>query len=77
MTYTRQDFGRDLMAELTRGYDVVRLSRWAMSVYMKNCQETDAELDKAIMGVVAMEEGPQFEISEQELRQMADELQTT
>jgi hypothetical protein len=77
MTYTREDFGRALIAELARGYDVVRLSRWAMSVYMKRCQETDAELDKAIMGIVAMEEGPEFEISEQELRRMADELQTT
>ena len=77
MTYTRRDFGKDSMAELEKGYDVVGLSRWAMSVYMKRCHETEAKLDKIIMSIVAMEEGPEFEFSEQELRQMANELQAT
>lgn len=77
MTYSRQDFGEDLLAELVKGYDVVRLSRWAMSVYMKRCREIDADLDKIIMSIVAMEEGPEFEFSEQELRQMAYEMQTS
>lgn len=76
MTYSRKEFGSDLMAELQKGYDVVRLSRWAMSVYVKRCNETDAELDKTIMSIVAMEEGPEFEFSEAELRNMATELQS-
>jgi hypothetical protein len=75
MTYTRGAFGRELMGELEKGYDVIRLSRWAMSVYLKHCQESDAELDKEIMRIVAMEEGPQFEYSEEELRQIASDMQ--
>ena len=75
MTYTRKDFGKDLMAELDKDFDVARLSRWAMSVYTDRCRETDAELDKTIMSIIAMEEGPEFEFSEQELRQMANESQ--
>jgi hypothetical protein len=74
MTYTRKDFGKDLMAELEQGYDVVRLSRWAMSLYLKHCHEMDPDLYETIMSIVAMEEGPEFEFSEQELRQMANEL---
>jgi hypothetical protein len=74
MTYSRQDFGRDLLSELDEGYDVVRLSRWAMSVYMQQCQKTEPELDKLIMSIVAMEEGPEFEYKEPELRELASQL---
>ena len=77
MTYTRNDFGRDLLTELERGFDVVRLSRWAMAIHMKHCRETDPELDKIIMSIVAMEEGPEFEFSEQEVRRLALESHTT
>ena len=77
MKYGNADFGNDLMAELDKGYDVVRISRWAMSIYLKYCQEADTELDKTIMSVVAMEEGPEFEFSEEELRILAKELQSS
>jgi hypothetical protein len=77
MKYTNIDFGNDLIEELNKGYDVVRLSRWAMSIYLKWCQEADTELDKTIMSIVAMEEGPAFEFSEQEIRLLAKKLQSS
>jgi hypothetical protein len=74
MTYTRQDFGRELLVELEKGYDVIRLSRWAMSVYMQQCRRTEPELDELILSIVAMEEGPEFEYKEDELRELASKL---
>jgi hypothetical protein len=74
MKYTRKDFGKDLIRQLRTGYDVARLSRWAYSVYLERCREMDAGLDELVMSIVAMEEGPEFEFSEQELRRMANEL---
>jgi hypothetical protein len=74
MNYTAEDFARELLDELQRGYDIIRLSRWAMATYLKHSSETHPELDRVIMKVVAMEEGPEFELSEDELAQLAQRL---
>mgnify|MGYP005849778621 CR=1 FL=1 len=74
MTYSSHDFGRDLFDELNRGYDVVRLARWAMATYLKHSSETDPQLDKEIMRIVAMEEGPEFELTEEQLVELAHRL---
>lgn len=72
--YTSGDFARELLGELQKGYDIVRLSRWAMAIYQRYCGETEPELDDEIMKVVAMEEGPEFELSAEELVQLAQKL---
>lgn len=74
MIYQVTDFGRELLVELNRGYDVVRISRWAMTTYMKYSGSTAPSLDGEIMKVVSMEEGPEFEMTEQQLREFAQRL---
>lgn len=74
MTYTSGDFAQELLNELGKGYDVVRLSRWAMAAYLKHCGGIEPELKREIMAVVVMEEGPEFEMTEQELREFAERL---
>lgn len=74
MNYQAEHFGRELLCELDRGYDIVRISRWAMATYMKHSAYTDPSLDSEIMKVIAMEEGPEFEMTEQQLREFAQRL---
>lgn len=75
MTYTRQQFARDLLGEMDHGYDVVRIARWAFSKKMDpDIRIEDPELDAMVMQVVAMEEGPEFEYDEPELRKMAQRV---
>jgi len=74
MIYQANDFGRELLCELNRGYDIVRMSRWAMATYMKHSGCTDPSLDSEIMKVIAMEEGPEFEMTEEQLREFAQRL---
>jgi hypothetical protein len=74
MTYTAADFARELLAELQQGYDLVRLSRWAMATYLNRSSGMEPGLKAEIMAVVAMEEGPEFELTEQELRGIAERL---
>lgn len=71
MNYTLNEFGSELLDELDRGYDVVRLARWAYSRYLHQCSHMESNLREKIMQVVAMEEGPEFEMSEAELREFA------
>ena len=74
MTYSSGDFARELLGELQKGYDVVRLSRWAMATYLKHSHGIEPELKREIMAVVVMEEGPEFEMTEHELREFAERL---
>ncbi|QOJ00937.1 MAG: hypothetical protein HRU70_10690 [Phycisphaeraceae bacterium] len=75
MTYTRKQFARDLLAEMNHGYDVVRIARWAFAKKMDpDVQIEDSKLDAMVMQVVAMEEGPEFEYDEAELRALAQRV---
>jgi hypothetical protein len=74
MSYTLKQFGTELLRELSIGFEVVRISRWAHGRYLANCRGLDAAVRGTIMQVVAMEEGPEFEMSESELKEFANRL---
>lgn len=74
MRYTLKDFGTDLLNEVGRGYDVVRLARWAMRLYSDRCRDFEEGVKDAVMEVVVMEEGTEYEMTEQELRRFAERL---
>jgi hypothetical protein len=42
-----------------------------MATYLKHSSETELGVDREIMKVVAMEQGPEFELSKDELVQLA------
>jgi len=74
MTYTKREFATDLLNEVNRGFDVVRLARWAMRLYSDRIRELDDGVKDAVMDVVVMEEGPEFEMTEEQLREFAQRL---
>lgn len=75
MIYTRKQFARDLLAEMDHGYDVVRIARWAFTKKMDpNIRIQDPELDAMVEQVMFMEEGPEFEYDETELRKIAQRV---
>lgn len=75
MNYSRKDFSARLKEQLALDYDVVQLARWAHKEYLDHCQELEADLVAEMMKIIAMEEGPEFELTEQEIRTLANELQ--
>jgi len=76
MVLTRKEFGRALSEELDSGYDPVRLAKWACRLYLdKKC--LDAGLEEEFLKLVNMVQGPEFEMSEGELRTMAATLQAS
>ncbi|MDR2578872.1 MAG: hypothetical protein LBC70_08740 [Chitinispirillales bacterium] len=75
--YTKFDFGKALLFELDKGYDVVRLSRWAYEAYWNHLKELEEGLYDDIMMIVAMEDDVQFELTESELEAFAKNLLET
>jgi len=75
MNYSRKDFGARLKEQVAVGYDVVKLARWVHHEFLNHCNELEAGLQTEMMKLIAMEEGPEFELTEQEIRTLANELQ--
>jgi hypothetical protein len=73
--YTKFDFGRELAEEVNKKYDVLHLSNLAHEKYLDNAACIDKETRAAIMKVVAILEGEEFEITREQLLQLAARLQ--
>jgi|694.fasta_scaffold131846_4 hypothetical protein len=67
MSYTRQNFGKELLERLAATSDPVALARWAYSKYMEHLRELEPGLKALIMKLVVMEEGPEFELTKDQL----------
>lgn len=75
MTYTKKLFGGELKKQLSTDCDVVRIARWSHREYLEHCGDFEPGLYEILMSVVAMEEGPEFELSEDELWKLVGELE--
>ena len=74
MTLTAKELSDVLQSELDKGYDVVRIARVAFQLYQEQGAELSSELDEKLLQLMAMEEGPEFEFSEHELKALVEEL---
>ncbi len=74
MTLTAKELSRVLQAELDKGYDVVRIARVAFKLYQDYGAELTPDIDEKLLQLMAMEESPEFEFSEEELKGLVREL---
>ncbi len=70
----KQLIGKELKSELAKGYDIVRISRWAFRVYSEDPRSLDPSLCEILESLFAMEDDPQFELTAEELSNLADRL---
>jgi uncharacterized paraquat-inducible protein A len=70
----KQTVGSQLKSELERGYDIVRISRWAFRIYSENIRSLDPSLRKILENLFSMEDDPQFVLTADELRILSDKL---
>ena len=75
MSYTKRDFALGLKQQLTSGYDVVKVARWAHQEFLNHCRELETGVQAEMMKVIAMEEAPEFEMTEHEIQELADGLE--
>jgi hypothetical protein len=77
MTLTKAAFGNALRAQLLRGYEPRRMARWAYVTYLDHANELEVGLYEELMKIATMEEGPEFELSKQEVEELAENLSKT
>ena len=74
MTYTKKQFGLELKAKIATGSNCQEISRWAFKVYTDHGLDFEDGLDYFVLKLVAMEEGPEFSLSKDDLTLLANEL---
>ena len=72
--YTKKDFANELIDEVNKNFNIVRISRWAHEKYLDHGSNLDNETYAVMMKVIAMEEGEEFELSKDELLELAKDL---
>lgn len=77
MTYTKKQFAKELKNRLRYSYEIKGTSQWAYKTYMEYCDKFEPGLRDVVMEIVTMEEGYEFEMSKDELLQIAKKLETS
>ncbi len=72
--YTRQQFGKELKEKIKQKIDVAEIGRWSYGIYYKHMLDIDDDFKSFLKDLDAMEDGPEFEFSYDELDQIADRL---
>lgn len=70
----KQMIGKELRLELAKEYDIIRISRWAFRIYSEDPRALDSSLREILESLFAMEDDPQFELTAEELSNLADKL---
>ena len=65
-----------LVETLVGGFDVERVSRAAFNIYRRNGLRLTPEMDRIILILMTMSEGPEFELSEAEFLKVIEEVRT-
>ncbi|MDA8018469.1 MAG: hypothetical protein MPN21_13590 [Thermoanaerobaculia bacterium] len=76
MIYTKSAFGNALRVQLALGYEPRRLARWAYAKYLDHANELESGLYDELMKIATMEQDPQFELTKEEIEQLARNLLT-
>ena len=74
MNYDRKKLGEELKLQLKKGYDIVRISRWAYTIFSNNRRFLDPSIEEILQYLFLMEDDPQFEYTEEELTLLAENL---
>lgn len=72
--YTKEKIGIELQAKINQKLDYVDISKWALCVYVTDVAANDVELDAILSTLMMMEDGPEYELSAQQLTQIANLL---
>jgi hypothetical protein len=72
--YTKRRFGAQLILELEKGFSIERIAQWADGIHFKHHTEIDNDLNIIIQNLGSIGLGPQFEMTEQEILDLAIKL---
>ena len=70
--YAKERFAQELLIKISEGKSHLEIARWAYAIYLDFSMENN--LSQALMSLIAMEEGPEFFYTLEELAELARSL---
>lgn len=74
MNYSKKEIGLALKYELSKGYNIEKISQWSYKIYLTNIRSLDHSTEEILEYLFRMADDPQFEFTEQELGTLAEML---
>lgn len=74
MNFDNKKLGKELKTHLYFPFDIVKTSRWEYKIFSDNVRCLDSSTEEILEYLFRMENDPQFEYSEQELKVLAKML---
>ncbi|MDH4554053.1 hypothetical protein E8F11_02505 [Pseudomonas sp. BN417] len=74
--FSKNDLVLELEKTLVDGFDVNKISKVAFEIYQEHGLELPSSLDRALLVLMAMEEGKEFELSEAEFLELILEIRS-
>ena len=71
---TKQEIGCELNRLIEKQYEIEHISNWAHALYIQYQTEAGSNLDDVLLLLVTMGAGPEFELSYDRLKYIADRL---
>ncbi|HYG05631.1 MAG TPA: hypothetical protein VD865_04375 [Stenotrophomonas sp.] len=68
------EVAREFEKTLSGGYDIYKVSETALRIYMNYCLELTESVHRAVLVLMAMQEGPEFELNESEFRELIEKI---
>lgn len=72
--YTKEMFKRDLSHFCNNAYDPVKVAKAASLLLFKHRADIDLELEEKILDIMTMEDGSEFEMTEEEFKKFLNEI---
>jgi hypothetical protein len=76
MAYSAKNLSEELGKEIAQGYRARKVAQLAGKIHYNHRRELSRYLDCKLMQLTAMEEGPEFELSEGEMQHLISELRS-
>lgn len=77
MSYTNIELARDLRKELAKGYNIIKMARFAFRVYQDQVLELSDFAISILMQLIMLEEGFEYELSEEEVIGLIEKLENS
>jgi len=66
------DFSNELLIQIKTKVSILKISEWAYDFFQNNCRSIDKSFEYDIMKIVSIQEGDEFELTYDELKDIAN-----
>ena len=72
--YTKKNLAKELIEMANNDFSVKKISDWAHLKYLDHARQMDNKTDDAIMTLITMDAGEEFELTKEEILEIANKL---